>query len=179
MSWTKLDPSQRKAMSEAKQLEVQSWLKEMVCQKYHGIIPKGGLMRMRWVFSTKSAKCKARIVLLGYTDPELLDLPTAAPTLTRRSRQLMLNFCTHRRWAVYKADAKSAFLQGQNHQALRNIFTVPVPELAQQLGIPPVAGVKLLKSAYGLASAPRDWHLDAGILWGVKSLCFKRFRASA
>ncbi len=33
----------------------------------------------------------------------------------------------------------------------------PVPELAQQLGIPPGTGAKLLRAAYGLVSAPKEW----------------------
>ena len=64
-------------MSDAKQLEVQSWLEEMVWQKYHGIISQGRLMRMRWVLTLKALegkadkdKCKARTVLLGYTHPD-------------------------------------------------------------------------------------------------------------
>ena len=43
-------------------------------------------------------KCKARIVLLGYSDPGLGELFTSAPTITRRSRQLFLSMCTLKRW---------------------------------------------------------------------------------
>ena len=167
VSWTKLNGVQKAAMDEAKQLEVAQWLREAVVARYRGVIPQSRLLRMRWVLTLKPvehdanlAKCKARIVLLGYSDPDLLDLQTAAPTLIRRSRQLMLSMCTHQRWALQKADAKSAFLQGAQHQGDRNVFTIPVPELAAGLGIPNGEAVKLLKSAYGLASAPRDWFID-------------------
>ena len=116
---------------------------------------------MRWVLTLKAvdgkpevAKCKARIVLLGFSDPDLLDLPTPAPTLTRRSRQLLMGLCTHSQWNLVKADAKAAFLQGSDRQRERNVFAIPVPELAAGLKIPVNEAVRLVKFAYGLASAP-------------------------
>lgn len=166
VAWSKLDATQRKAMQAAKMAEVDQWVKECVCQRYKGVIPAGRLMRMRWVLTLKStsnpdiAKSKARIVLLGYTDPDLDTLQTSAPTLTRRSRQLGLNLATAKKWRLKKADAKSAFLQGGPSQTVRQIFAIPVPELAEQLGIPPGQAVQILKAAYGLVSAPREWFLE-------------------
>ena len=164
VAWHKLNPEQRKAMAEAKQLEVSQWVQQKVCERFKGVIPKNRLMRTRWVLVFKSVdddetkvKCKARIVLLGYTDPDLGSLDTAAPTLSRRSRQLTLSLSTLRRWKTYKADAKSAFLQGRETQKNRDIFIVPVSELSESLGIPPGEGARMLKAAYGLVSAPREW----------------------
>ena len=94
VSWGRLDPEQRKAMAAAKNVEVEQWVKEEVCKRYKGVIPAGRMMKMRWVPTLKStdspttAKCKARIVVLGFTDPDIESLQTSAPTLTRRSRQL-------------------------------------------------------------------------------------------
>ena len=119
-------------------------------------------MRMRWVLTLKSctdpakAKRKARIVLLGYTDPDIEVLETSAPTLTRRSRQLCLNLASVKKWRLSMADAKSAFLQGSCNQS----FAIPVPELAEALGVPPGQAVQLLKAAYGLVSALREWFLE-------------------
>ena len=118
-------------------------------------------MRTRWVLVFKAVdgnetkvKCKARIVLLGYTDPDLGDLETAAP---RRSRQLCLSLSTVRKWKVYKAGAKSAFLQGRPTQRHRVIFITPVVELSEAMGMTPGEAARMLKAAYGLASAPREW----------------------
>ena len=86
VSWGKLSTEQREAMQAAKNLEVDQWVREEVCKRYRGVIPAGRLMKMRWVLTLKStdkpetAKCKARIVLLGFTDPNIEDLQTSAPT---------------------------------------------------------------------------------------------------
>eukprot|EP00435_Cladocopium_sp_Y103_P026888 s2772_g6.t1 len=164
VAWNKLNPTQRAAMAEAKQLEVSQWVQQKVCERFKGVIPQSRLMRTRWVLVFKAVdddvskvKCKARIVLLGYTDPDLGNLETAAPTLSRRSRQLCLSMSTLRRWKTFKADAKSAFLQGRQTQKHRDIFITPVAELAQALDIPPGKGARMLKAAYGLVSAPREW----------------------
>ncbi len=167
VSWNKLNQQQREAMQEAKNLEIDQWMQEAVCQRFRGVIPQNRLMKMRWVLTLKgvdgkpdACKAKARIVLLGYSDPDLENLSTAAPTLSRRSRQMILNLCTLRRWSVVKADAKSAFLQGGNSQAKRGIFAVPVKELADSMKIPFGEAVQVLKAAYGLVSAPREWYLE-------------------
>ena len=94
-------------MAAAKNLEIEAWLKELVCEKYRGVVPASRLMKMRWVLTFKvldhnpsKIKAKARLVLLGYSDPDLLELQTSSPTMTRRSRQLLLNLCTHQRWRL-------------------------------------------------------------------------------
>ena len=102
------------------------------------------------------AKSKARVVLLGFTDPDLTTLATSAPTLTRRSRQLTLNLAAAKHWTLTKADAKSAFLHRTMNQANRSIYAIPVLEL----GVAPGECVQILKPAYGLVSAPREWFLE-------------------
>ena len=99
-------------------------------------------------------------MLLGFSDPDLGELATAAPTLTRRSRQLFLSMCTLKQWKLTKADAKSAFLQSGVTQASRGILSIPVPELAAKMNLGPREAVQVMKAAYGLVSAPREWFLD-------------------
>ena len=53
------------------------------------------LLRMRWVLTWKyteggDRKAKARLVVVGYQYPELTSVPTAAPTLGKMSRHLLL-----------------------------------------------------------------------------------------
>ena len=165
VAWEKLSPSQKESMKEAKMMEVSQWVGQRVCERFTGLVPRSRLMRTRWVLvfkaidgDEKHVKCKARIVLLGYTDPDLGDLATGAPTMTRRSRQLLLGLSSLKHWAITKADAKSAFLQGQDTQRARDIYITPVPELAEQLSCKPGECAKMLKAAYGLVSAPREWY---------------------
>lgn len=90
---------------------------------------------MRWVLVFKAAgpgqvKAKARIVILGFSDPDDVGvLNTKSPTMSRRSRQLLLQLSTHRSWQLLKADAKAAFLQGTSSQQERGIFGIPVEDL--------------------------------------------------
>ena len=167
VAWEKLNEDQKKSMSEAKMLEVDQWISQKVCEKFKGVVPRSRLMKTRWVLVLKAVdgdpsvvKCKARIVLLGYTDPDIEVLSTCAPTMSRRSRQLLLGFSSVRRWRLCKADAKSAFLQGRECQRGRDIFIMPVKELGDALGCTHGEAARMLKSAYGLVSAPRDWYAE-------------------
>ena len=166
ISWHKLNETQRAAMQEAKMLEVNSWLSNKVVERAGKFVPRSRLMKMRWVLVLKSAgeegkvKAKARIVILGYSDPEGELLDKAAPTLARRSKHLVLNLATHRKWKTLKADAKAAFLQGSESQRARGVFAMPVEELRAAMNIPPQEAVQLLRAAYGLVSAPREWYHD-------------------
>ena len=47
-------------------------------------------------------------------------------------------------------------------QAARGIFNIPVPELAAGMKLEPREAVQVLKAAFGLVSAPREWFLDVG-----------------
>ena len=166
VSWAKLNPTQRKAMAEAKSLEVDSWITNKVCEKAGFNVPKHRLMKMRWVLVLKSTdnpskvKAKARIVILGYSDPDGEFLDKAAPTLARRSRQMVLNYACFRRWRTLKADARAAFLQGSESQRHRDVFAIPVEELGNSMNVSKGETVRLLRAAYGLVSAPRERYRD-------------------
>ena len=57
---------------------------------------------------------------------------------------------------IERADAATAFLQGR--PIMRDLFCVPVPELAEAFGIPPGEAARLLKPSYGLVDAPWGWY---------------------
>ena len=65
-----------------------------VCQRAG--IPKQRVTTMRWVHTWKVAedtgetKAKARLVVKGFTDPDLTGIRSESPTLSRLSRQLIL-----------------------------------------------------------------------------------------
>ena len=190
VSWKKLNEQQRQAMTEAKQLEISEWLASKVCEKAIGPIPRERLMSMRWVLTFKATdtpgtmKAKARLVVLGFTDPDVGLVDVRSPTLSRRGRQLIMQQVTHKNWGFLKADAKAAFLQGAATQGARNIYGRPVRELQEALNMKEHEAVRFLKAAYGITVAPRDFYLYvAGILdrLGLERLqtepCIWRLRA--
>ena len=110
-------------MQEAKNLEVQQWLCTKVAKKVSERVDPASLIGMRWVLtfnaadadkdgnSQVKAKAKARIVVLGYSAPSLLEEPATSPTMSRLSRQLILNLACAKHWTIASGDVKTAFLQ--------------------------------------------------------------------
>jgi len=112
-------------------------------------------LRMRWVLTWKkkedgSLKPKARAVVLGYLDPECAHRPTFAPTMTRHSRQLLLQWAANRRARVQKGDVSAAFLQGREFS--RELHLIPADEICEAMGLP-----RSVKACYGLVEAPIEW----------------------
>ena len=102
---------------------------------------------------------KARLVLLGHMDPELTRLVTASPTLNRSTRSVMLAMAAHNRWPVRGLDARTAFLSGEPNKTRQCPLYMSLPRgWNKELGLDREAIFKLVKSAYGLAEAPRAWY---------------------
>ena len=170
VSWHRLSREQQSAMAEAKSAEVSQWLQMKVCKRVAELIPASQLLRMRWVLTFKEApptpegrpqvKAKARIVILGFSDPGLLEDATASPTMTRLTRQLLLNFAMMKQWSLYSADVRAAFLQARPQDRGRRLLAKPLKELAEAMGLDEQAAVELTGSAYGLSTAPREWFID-------------------
>ena len=60
-------------------------------------------------------------------------------------------------FSATKGDVSGAFLQGRNLQ--RDLWVLPVPELAAALDVAPGEIMKLKKAAYGLVEAPVEWYI--------------------
>ena len=74
---------------------------------------------MRWLLTWKPCdeskdgkKAKARIILLGFLDPDLTEQPTHSPTMTRTTRQLITAIAAMLGMKLEKGDVAAAFLQG-------------------------------------------------------------------
>ena len=156
---SKLSVEEVRKFDGAKSVEVNNWIREGACRAAAGYVPASRIMRMRWVLTYKqSGAAKARIVIIGFEDPDLLELRTASPTMTRRTRQLLLTYASCMQWPLLKGDVKSAFLQGAASEEVRDVYAKPVPELARAMGLSDGQPVKLIKACYGLANAPAEWH---------------------
>ena len=73
---------------------------------------------MRWVHTWKVAEdTKARLVVKGFTDPDLTEIRSESPTLSRLSRQLILQLSASRGFRLKNRDVKTAFLSGDREEA--------------------------------------------------------------
>jgi hypothetical protein len=101
-----LTPDQRAEFDQAKSKEIDQWLAtETVRRILRHQIPDANILRCRWVLTWKdldpldaaregkSRKAKARLVILGYEDPDITDIPRDSPTLQKESRSLLLQMC--------------------------------------------------------------------------------------
>ena len=122
----------------------------------------GRVMKARFVLKwTSDRRAKARLVLQGFGDPDLLqgELNTSSPTLARSSRQCLLAIATCSMWKLFISDVSTAFLQGDPQT---RILWAKIPKDACQLiGAPPGTLMRLLKPIYGQADAPRQWFVVA------------------
>ena len=105
----------------------------------------------------RSHKAKARLVVLGYLDPKIEEIPRDSPTLNKTSRMMILQTIATHGWMLRSFDIRAAFLQGRP-QADRVMAIEPVPELRRAMNMSHDEVGKLNKSAYGLVDAPFLWY---------------------
>ena len=151
-----------------------NWLQTGTVAKIfrHQISPKQ-ILRCRWLYvwkpledpkeikenNGKSRKAKARLVVLGYMDPQLETIPRDSPTLGRTSKMLIAQVIASMRWTLMSFDIKAAFLQGKTQED-RLIAVEPVPEMVKAMNLKPSEVCRLVKSAYGLIDAPFLWYTE-------------------
>ena len=183
-----LTEQKKKEFDEAKEAEISQWLRNEAVRRASTEVDSARCIRMRWVLTLKeTGKAKARIVLLGYEDPDAHTgtITSASPTMSRRTRQLLLQFKVCRSWRALKGDVKAAFLQGSASEAGRSLFARPLPELFRAMGLKEGECVQIMKSCYGLITAPASWYADvaatlekAGLERLVTDPCCWRFCTS-
>jgi hypothetical protein len=166
VSFRKLSPEDKKLFEKAMQKEWNSWIENKVTSlcKRKGI-PTERIIKARWVLVWKKSSDpddrtktpKARLVLVGWQDPELGRIATDSPTLRKETKHLILTICASRRWKIWGADIKTAFLSGD--PAKRDIYFKPPNEIKEWMSLEEDDLFRLEKAAYGLAEAPRAWFL--------------------
>ena len=167
-----LSSSERQEFDKAKQSEVQNWLKtDTVKRILRSQLSEEQILRCRWILTWKPLeasdidpktphkihKAKARLVVLGYMDPKITEIPRDSPTLNRHSKLLILQLIASMGWDLRSFDVKAAFLQGRP-QSDRIIGLEPVAELREALKLKPHEVCQLTKGAYGLIDAPYLWY---------------------
>ena len=172
VKWSTLTEAERQEFQKAKMAEIQNWVKTgTISRILRNQVPHEQILRCRWVLTwkpiddssdahgpkTMKTKAKARLVILGYLDPKLEDLPRDSPTLGRNSKMLLLQLIASKGWQLRSFDIRAAFLQGKP-QADRILAIEPVSELVDALKLATNEVCKLEKGAYGLIDAPYQWY---------------------
>ena len=91
-------------------------------------IPKNRIMSMRWILTWKKIegtdrqKAKARLVVKGFTDPDLIHLRAESPTLSKTGRNCLLQTAASYGMRAYMGDVKTAFLQGSCGESERDVY---------------------------------------------------------
>ena len=113
-------------------------------------------------------KAKARIVLLGFQHPSLLDrnFKTSAPVISSLGKNLIYTASTLHQWELHGLDLATAFLQTMPTEADDKLYTTGVPELCEALQAPPDSVSRILRNIYGSTTAPRGLWLSLN-----KTLC--------
>ena len=147
----------------AKDKEVGAWLDHATVRRVAaGTLDDSQLMRCRWILSWKDPekeggpkRAKARLVVLGFEDPDLSSIPNDAPTLGKDARQLLLQKVVSNRWKLINFDVSTAFLQGKGDG--RKLGIRPPPELRAALNVQEHDQCLLEGGAYGRVDAPFLW----------------------
>ena len=180
---SQLSEEHKREFDKAKACEIDSWLKTSTVERIlRHKIPSQNLLRCRWVLTWKPVdeessssasspgvhhepnpkpkqKAKARLVILGFEDPLIDQIPRDSPTLSRDARMLALQYISSRKWTVGSFDVKTAFLRGRV-QSDRVLGLEPPSELRERLKLRDDEVCRLLKGAYGLVNAPYLWYQE-------------------
>ena len=111
-------------------------------------------------------KPKARLIIKGYQDPDLLNLKRDSPALNNQNRNLIFSLAELFGWKIAVGDIKTAFLNGHKTESERNMFADPPEEVRRMMGMKPWELFRIQKAVYGLLHAPRAWYdkLDRGLV---------------
>eukprot|EP00435_Cladocopium_sp_Y103_P044365 s2174_g12.t1 len=158
----------------AKNKEIDSWLStDTVSRILRHQIPDGNLLRCRWILTWKPVDPseappgsqqpkhtpKARLVVLGYEDPLVHEIPRDSPTMSKLTRMLILQTAASRRWDLESFDIRTAFLRG-TETSNRTLGLEPPIEMRERMRLKPQEVLKLLKGAYGRVDAPYLWFME-------------------
>lgn len=183
---TQLSSADRSRFEEAKAKEIESWITTgTIARILRNKIPLEKIMRSRWILTWKEIdegdqgnsptnprhKPKARLVVLGYEDPQVASIPRDSPTMSTLTRTLILQYAASNKLTIESFDIQTAFLRG-SEQSGRLLGMEPPEELRTRLRLKPNEIVQLLKGAYGRVDAPYLWFME--LKKGLEELNFQQ-----
>ena len=158
--YSDLTPQERERFKQAKLKELNCWLdtqtvRTIVRDKIH----PSRVLASRWILTWKEdensedgKKPKARLVVKGFQDPDIGELASDSPTLTRDGRMLLLQTAASHKWCIESFDITTAFLRGKSDD--RQLAMEPPKELRELLGMEKHQICLLEGNAYGRVDAP-------------------------
>ena len=164
VQWRNLNDHDRQLFQQAKNKEVKAWLGHGTVKKLaKGTLPANRIMRCRWILSwkpplpeTTEYRPKARLVVLGFEDPDLSVVPNDAPTLGKDGKQLIIQKVVSNKWPLLNFDISTAFLKGEGDGRPLGIHAPP--EIASALKLKPEDQCGLSGGAYGRIDGPYLWY---------------------
>eukprot|EP00971_Amphidinium_carterae_P352031 6492390-Amphidinium_carterae.2 len=105
----------------------------------------------------QTVKAKARLVLLGYQDPEIATLRTDSPTASQWMRRQRSSAVTpgEKKWE--KRHVTTSTTRHQPRAETGELFIQLPPDVNESIGLQLYEHTILKKAAYGLCDAPRRW----------------------
>ena len=91
----------------------------------------------------------------GFTDPDLTEIRSEFPTLSRLSVQLILQLSASRGFRMRQGDVNTAFQSGDREEARRDVYAEPPQEMRDKLLITREQVLKLEAAVCGLRNALR------------------------
>ena len=164
---THLSPAEKREFLKSMQIEWQALLKSQAARV---LSPEetaqartrwpDRAMDTRWAWKPDESKpsgrrAKGRLIIKGFADPDLLDIESHSPTLSRKGFMTVLqSVCSHGHKLQF-GDVQQAFNTGDPIKREQPLFARMPPD-----GIPGESRevwVQLLKTVNGLADGTREW----------------------
>ena len=133
------------------------------------------ILRSRALYRNKNAhkpdadlKAKCRVVVAGFSDPDLASIERYSPTATRLAMHIVLQLCANGwndpggPWSLVTGDVEVAFLQGKQTDRQQPLYMLPPSDPILQAA-EAFIGVLLFEitgNVYGLANAPYQFSLE-------------------
>eukprot|EP01034_Spumella_vulgaris_P047276 gene47276-biopygen5902 len=117
---------------------------------------EGPAMKTKWVLKNNytadyDVKCKARLVVCGYSQRRLIDYgETFAPTTSCAVTNLISQTCASNGWPMATFDVSTAFLEGEADR----VMYARLPKFTD----PAQRRVRIVGNWYGLKQGPKIWN---------------------
>ena len=146
---------------QAKQKELQCWIQTSAIKAIlRRSLNPSQILKSRWILTWKppepgedKKRAKARLVVLGFQDPKLVEVMRDAPTLSREGRATVLQTIASCQFPLGSFDIKTAFLRGKADEG-NPLAMEPPPELRKMLKLREDEVCQLVGNAYGRVDAP-------------------------